>query len=151
MMVFIQMNIYMFTWNTPATIISAFYKAQINIVNTYKEKKRMWILSPIAITRQLRVYPQRQRPDSSQASSTEYIKQVIKMVLFKFGEQICMTFTYYYNESSKHFEKKLLDDSDNLTNLTSLGMYMMVQRYDNNEVQVDISKIDFYDLITTSL
>ena len=39
-----------FSWNTPATIISAFYKAQMNLVNTYKEKERMWILSQVAST-----------------------------------------------------------------------------------------------------
>ena len=46
---------------------------------------------------------------------------------------------------------KLFGDSDNLTNLTSLGVYMIFQRYDNNEVQVEISKLHFYDLIITSL
>ena len=42
-----------FSWNTPATIISAFYKAQMNMVNTYKKKKRMWIQSQVASTTQL--------------------------------------------------------------------------------------------------
>ena len=37
--------------------------------------------------------------------------------------------------------KNLLSDSDNLTNQTSLGMYMIFQHFDNNELQVDISKL----------
>ena len=45
-----------FSWKSLPTIISAFYKAQINIVDTYKEKERMWILSQITSPRQLRVY-----------------------------------------------------------------------------------------------
>ena len=45
-----------FSWNTPATMISAFYKAQVNMVNTYRERESMWILSQVASTRQLRVY-----------------------------------------------------------------------------------------------
>ena len=47
--------------------------------------------------------------------------------------------------------KKLFGGSDNLTNLTSLGVYIIFQRNDNNELQMDISKIDLYDLIIISL
>ena len=39
---------------------------------------------------------------------------------------------------------------DDLTNLTSLDVYMIFQCYDNNQGQLDISKIDFYDLIITA-
>ena len=45
-----------YSWNTPATIISVFYKAQMNMVNTYKEKERTWILSQVTSTRQLQVH-----------------------------------------------------------------------------------------------
>ena len=44
-----------FSWNNPATIKTAFCKAQMNMVNTYKGK-RMWILSQTGSTRQLQVY-----------------------------------------------------------------------------------------------
>ena len=39
---------------------------------------------------------------------------------------------------------------DNLTNLTSLGVYMIFQRYNNNEVQLGIFKIQFYNLIISA-
>ena len=40
---------------------------------------------------------------------------------------------------------------DNLTNLTSLGVYMIFQSHGNNEVQLDTSKLQMYDLIITTL
>ena len=40
-----------YSCKTPASIISAFYKAQMNMVNAYKVKEHMWILSQIASKR----------------------------------------------------------------------------------------------------
>ena len=79
------MNIYteiqVFSWNTPATIISVFHKAQINMVNKNKEKERMWILSQVASKRQLRVYTdfnEQIHKDKDETIHIDFINRIYK-------------------------------------------------------------------------
>ena len=70
-----------YSWNTPATIISAFYKAQIHMVITYKEKEHMWILSQVASTRQLQVYTdfnEQIHKDKDEAVHIDVINRIYK-------------------------------------------------------------------------
>ena len=45
-----------FTWKTPATTISLFYKSQMDMVYTYEEKINMWIKSQVAMNPTFRSY-----------------------------------------------------------------------------------------------
>ena len=45
-----------FTWKTPATTISLFYKSQIHMVKTFEEKKNMWIKSEVVMNPTFRLY-----------------------------------------------------------------------------------------------
>ena len=159
-----------FSCNTPASIISAFYKAQINMVNTYKEKEHMWILSQIASTRQLRVYTdfnEQIHKDKDETVHIDFMDRIYKtsysIGTFQIrGIDMHHFCNHYYTNYVKVSDpdlfvmsmnqtnvliKKLFSDSENLTNLTSLGVYKIFQRYYNNELQVIFQKC--YSMISS--
>ena len=147
----------------------------MNLVNTYKEKEHMWILSQVASTTQYQDYTdfnENMHNDKDETAHIEFINRIYNKTNNENGafeirgidmHDFC---NHYYTSYVKVSDQdlylismnkanilinKLFGDDDNLTHLTSLGVYMILQRYDNNEMKVEISKQQFYDLIITSL
>ena len=130
----------------------------------------MWIQSQVASTTLLQVYTdfnEQIYKDKDETVHIDFINRIYKTNNENGTFQILGIdmYDYYRHCSTSYFQvseadlyimivnqaniliKNLFGDSENLTNLTTLGVYMIFQRYDNNEVQLNISKIQFYDLI----
>ena len=124
----------------------------------------MWILSQIASTRQLQVYTDFNEyihKDKDKIVHIDFMDRIYKtshkIGTFQIrGIDIHHFCNHYYTTYVKVSDlflyiitmnqaniliKKLFGDSDNLTNLTSFDVYMIFQRYDNNELQVNVSKL----------
>ena len=130
----------------------------------------MWILSQIASTRQLQIYTifnEQTHNDKDKTVHIDFINGIYKtsnkIGTFQIrGIDVHDFCNHYYTTYVKVSDPDLYIMTmnqpnilikkrfgNNLTNLTSLGVYKIFQSYDNNEAQVDTSKIQFYDLIIT--
>ena len=150
-----------FTWKTPATTISSFYKSQMDMVYTYEEKINMWIKSEVVMNPTFRSYT------DFHDNTFEAIKFTIHFydknnVAENF--RICgiemYDFSSYNFISSQNDEninatatiKELFEyDNDSFGLLTESEVYMIFQKMDNGEIQSNISKKQFYDMMIICL
>ena len=161
------------TWKTPSTIISNYYMTHMNMVDTYKEKRHMWILSQVASNEQLQQYTDFNEHINKDNNKIVHINfmNIIYETNKDYSFQVCgidmHDFCYYYR--TRYFKlsdtdtdifimnqanvliKKLFGDNENIITLVSVQVYMIFQRYDKNKIELDISKESFYNLMTFSL